>query len=212
VSQITEGLRSVLSVPWVYSLFRSLVFGRRRQAIFTQYIALRQHDRVLDIGCGPGDVMYSVPDGVTYDGFDLSEAYIAQARKRWGTRGNFRCERVDEASLVAPASYDLVLSAGVLHHLEDSEALALFRVAALALKPDARLITIDPCVVPGQSPVARYIISKDRGQNVRDAEGYQRLARQVFGEVTPQVRHDLLRIPYTHLVMQCRMPLSSPLS
>jgi 2-polyprenyl-3-methyl-5-hydroxy-6-metoxy-1,4-benzoquinol methylase len=184
-----------------------MVLGRNRQAIFTRYVALRPTDRVLDIGCGPGDALYSVPEGVTYEGFDLSEAYIAQARKRWGSRGTFRCERVDEASLESPASYDLVLSAGVLHHLEDSEALALFRVAALALKPGARLITIDPCLVPGQSPIARFIISKDRGQNVRDAEGYQRLARQVFGEVTPQVRHDLLRIPYTHLILQCRGPL-----
>ena len=38
---------------------------------------------------------------------------------------------------------------------------------------------------------------------MRDATGYLALARQVFGDVTPHVRHDLLRIPYTLLVLEC---------
>jgi hypothetical protein len=36
-------------------------------------------------------VLASLPLGVRYEGFDLSEAYIAQARRRWKDRGTFHC-------------------------------------------------------------------------------------------------------------------------
>ena len=102
------------------------------------------------------------------------------------------------------AGFDLVLATGVLHHLTDAEAVDLFRVAHAALKPGGRLVTLDGCFSPGQSFVARQMLKNDRGQYVRDEAGYLALARQVFVEVTPTVTTDLLRIPYTHLVMECR--------
>lgn len=204
MAQTTDGLRAVLSLPEVYSLFRWLVLDERRQREYVkEYLRPRSGQRVLDIGCGPADVLGCMPEGLEYEGFDLSEQYIEQARRRWGSRGTFRCARVDEATLERPGAYDLVLSHGVLHHLEDGDASALFRLARRALRPGGRLVTTDPCYVPGQSPAARYVISKDRGRNVRDAAGYVRIARGVFSEIEEHVRHDLLRIPYTHLVLVC---------
>ena len=41
---------------------------------------------------------------------------------------------------------------------------------------------------------------------MRDETGYLSLARQVFCHVTPHVRHDLLRIPYTLLVLERTNP------
>jgi SAM-dependent methyltransferase len=201
MAQITHGIRAILSNATVYSLFRKLIIDDA--AYVRRHVPARAGDRVLDIGCGPADVLASLPDGVHYEGFDASPEYIERARRRFGDRGTFHCARVDEASLASPGSYQVVLAYGVLHHLDDPEALALFRLALRALAPGGRLITTDPCYVPGQSPVARYIISKDRGQNVRDRDGYLNLARQVFTIVDAQVRHDILRIPYTHVVLDC---------
>jgi len=208
VTQTTRGIRAVLSIPWAYSFYRRLVFDERRQTAYVQrYVRASAGDRILDIGCGPADVLESLPLGVRYEGFDLSEAYIDQARRRWKNRGTFHCARVDDAAVAEPGAYDLVLSYGVLHHLDDDEAVALFKVARRALKPGGRLVTTDPCYVPGQSRLARYMVSKDRGRNVRDERGYLTLARQVFRDVTAHVRHDLLRIPYTHLVLECSKSL-----
>ncbi len=202
MAQITDGLRAILSNPTIYSWFRRMVIDDADYV--RRHVPARAGDRILDIGCGPADVLASLPHGVHYEGFDSSPRYIERARRRFGDRGTFRCERVDEASLEAPGEYDLVLAYGVLHHLDDGEASALFRLAKRALKPAGRLITTDPCLVPGQSAIARFVISRDRGQNVRDPVGYLNLARSVFSNLDAQVRHDLLRIPYTHLILDCR--------
>jgi hypothetical protein len=87
--------------------------------------------------------------------------------------------------------------------LDDTEALQLFWVANAALKPGGRVITIDGCFTPDQSPSARYVLSQDRGQNVRTKEGYLQIASQVFPVVDVSIRHDLLRIPYTHIILEC---------
>jgi SAM-dependent methyltransferase len=102
------------------------------------------------------------------------------------------------------ASFDLAIAVGVLHHLNDAEALQLFQMAQAALKPAGRLITLDNCYRDGQSRIARFLISKDRGQYVRASDAYRNLALSVFPEVKASIREDLLRIPYTQVILECR--------
>ncbi|MGI8513367.1 MAG: class I SAM-dependent methyltransferase, partial [Solirubrobacteraceae bacterium] len=66
--------------------------------------------------------------------------------------------------------------------------------------------TLDPTFVPGQARAARWLLSRDRGQAVRDPAGYQALASSHFAQVTATVRHDLARVPYTHAILECRSP------
>jgi cyclopropane fatty-acyl-phospholipid synthase-like methyltransferase len=163
-------------------------------------------DRILDIGCGPGDTLPYLPD-VNYVGFDASQEYIKAAQMRYGNDrfacATFICQQVSTTTLKDSSCFDIVLAIGILHHLDDAEALQLFRLAQTALKPGGRLITFDGVFVEKQSPFARYIISRDRGQNVRTREGYLAIASQVFSQITVSIRHDLLRIPYTHIILEC---------
>ena len=92
----------------------------------------------------------------------------------------------------------------MLHHLDDDESVTLFREAKAALCPGGLVVTIDPCYAEGQSKVAAAIISRDRGQNIRTPAEYVALARNVFDDVQLDVRHDLLRVPYSHAVITCR--------
>ena len=93
---------------------------------------------------------------------------------------------------------------GVLHHLDDDTARQFMSVASAALKPGGRIYTVDPCYAPGQSPIARFLISRDRGQHVRDVEGYRALPRGLAAEVTGTLVHRAW-IPYTRWHMECRM-------
>ena len=197
-----SGFYSLLDLPSVYRLFRDSVLGDSRIFV-TEYVQPVQGEKVLDIGCGPGYILQHLPV-VDYLGFDINRRYVEAARKRFGGRGRFFCGDVGLTAIdQEAASFDLVLATGVLHHLDDNHAVSLFKLARRALKPGARLVTYDGCFVTGQPKLARFIVSRDRGQYVRESTEYVKLAAQVFPQVRSFVRHDLLRIPYTHVILEC---------
>jgi SAM-dependent methyltransferase len=198
-------MKSLLEKPALYEMFSRVVGAQGSRETFVKtYVRPREGDRILDVGCGPADILDHLP-GVDYFGFDISPSYIDSATARYGERGRFFCERVSEARafLENEGRFDIVLAIGILHHLERQEALDLFALAKRALKPGGRLVTLDPCYAPGQSPIARYLASRDRGRFVRTEAQYRELAAVEFPGVASTVRHDLLRMPYTHIILEC---------
>ena len=79
----------------------------------------------------------------------------------------------------------------------------MLELANKALKKGGRLITFDGCYIEGQSKIAQFIISRDRGQFVRTQDGYVNLASKVFSRIEVGLRDDLLRIPYNHVILEC---------
>jgi hypothetical protein len=65
------------------------------------------------------------------------------------------------------------------------------------------MITNDGCHTAGQSAAERYLLSRDRGRFVRTQAEYEKLAHTWFPEVRANIRQDVLRIPYTHLILEC---------
>jgi cyclopropane fatty-acyl-phospholipid synthase-like methyltransferase len=193
----------VLSLPAAYCLFSQLVAKDHWQRYLAEYVKPQPGEKVLDIGCGPGDVLNFLP-AVKYTGFDISPQYIQAAQTRFGSRGRFWCGDVGLVALEQElGTFDLVLATGVLHHLDDERATALFALAKRALRPNGRLMTYDGCFVTDQSRLTRWVLRQDRGKFVRQRHEYERLAATSFSKLDSHVRHDLLRIPYTHLIMRC---------
>lgn len=197
-------IKKLLAVPAIYSFFRKLVGSdSARQRYTDQFIRAQVNARVLDIGCGTGDIIRFLP-AVNYIGFDISSDYIESARRRFGERGQFFCMPVGTGMNVPEDSFDIVISHGVLHHLDDGEAASLFSIAHRSLKKGGRLLTFDGCFVADQSRLAKFFVSRDRGQFVRTRDSYEALAKGPFSEVAVTIRHDLIRLPYTHIIMECR--------
>jgi SAM-dependent methyltransferase len=203
MGQITTGIHSVLSIPFVYSFFQNVMGTHRLRINFVrEYVRpLSGESRVLDIGCGPADILAYLPP-VEYYGFDISGAYINKANTKFGSRGQFFCRPLLKSELDDLPKFDIVLAMGVLHHMDDEAAKELCELAYHALKPGGRFVTFDPCFAEIQNPVARYLVSKDRGQNVRDQDGYRAVAGHVFKEPRMVVQHRAW-IPYTHCFMEC---------
>jgi SAM-dependent methyltransferase len=202
--KVIRKLSGILHFSMGYRLFTRLVGGGSAwETYLTQHVKPVAGEKVLDIGCGPADILDSLPP-VDYTGIDISPDYILSAKKRFGSRGRFYCSDVGEATVEQErGSFDLVLATGVLHHLDDEIAGKLFTLARLALRPGGRLVTYDGCYVPGQSRIARWLLQHDRGTFVRTRPEYLRLASMHFPRVESDLRHDLLRMPYTHLIMRC---------
>ncbi|MGC2770547.1 MAG: class I SAM-dependent methyltransferase, partial [Candidatus Sulfotelmatobacter sp.] len=186
-----------------YQMWGSIVGADEyRKTLAKEHIRARQSDRILDVGCGPGSMVPYLPSS-EYVGFDANPDYIQQAQRRF-PEAHFTCDQVNEYNLPQSEYFDIVIALGILHHLEDFEAVQLFRMARRTLKPDGRLITSDGVWLASQSKFAKFLLSRDRGRFVRQAEEYVALASTSFSSVSSAVRHDMLRIPYSHLILECR--------
>lgn len=198
------GLRGLLDRPILYQTVQKL-FGaeRARRRFLEQYVEPEPGMRVLDLGCGPADLLRHLGD-VRYVGIDLNEAYIRQAQADFGSRAEFYCRRLGDSEPLPGGPYDRVLAVGLLHHLDDECADRLLQQAAAVLAPGGALVTLDCCYAPNQSGLSRWMVSQDRGEHVRRAEAYPVLAAPYFQDAYVDVLHNLLTIPYTHAAMVCR--------
>lgn len=205
MAQKTTGLHAILSAPWAYDLLQNLLGAQKaRRRLINDHALPGPQATILDIGCGTGEIVPHLPAGASYHGFDLSALYVDAANRRFGDRAAFHCMDIADyqpEATAAPA--DVVLAVGILHHLDDDIAVKLMRSARSQLKPGGRLVTMDGTLVEGQSAMARNLILRDRGQNIRTPDAYRALAAEAFQDVKVIVRHDMLYVPYTHCIMEC---------
>jgi SAM-dependent methyltransferase len=198
--------RRVLAWPAAYRWFQGLLGARKaRRRFLAEWAQPRSGQRTLEVGCGPGDLLAELPAGTRYVGLDIEPRYLRAAERRRGERGTFLLSRAGDAGeRLRGEHFDLVLALFLLHHLDDGEARRLIAAAHDLLVPGGVLATIDPARLPGQHPLARWLIDRDRGRHVRGPEAYRALVGERFGTVETSLRGDLLRVPYTHLLMRAR--------
>ena len=125
--QRTSGLYSLLSFPRVYSFLQDLLGARKSRNWFVaQAIRPSREAKILDIGCGPADILESLGD-VQYFGLDLSPQYIQKARERFGGRGTFATEDAREIPADWGTDFNVVIAGALLHHLDDQAVGVLFQ-------------------------------------------------------------------------------------
>jgi SAM-dependent methyltransferase len=202
----TGGIRSVLSMPAAFRVYQRVVGARAfKRSVIRTYLRPRPGHRVLDLGCGPGDVVEDLPN-VEYVGLDASETYIENARARFGARGSFIVADVRDVAAGDLGEFDLVHAHGLLHHVDDPVASRVCALAAEVLVPSGRFVTADPCFHPNQSRAARFTVSSDRGGAVRTPDEYSAIAAPTFRRVEVVVDYSPLHIPHTATVLVCTEP------
>lgn len=202
MGQITTGIRSTLAHPGIYRLVQNILGAHKGRTEFVQdFIRPVAGNLILDIGCGPAEIIDYLPK-VQYWGFDISPEYISQAKGRHKEGTHFFQKEFARKDVESLPKFDIALAIGVLHHLDDESSRQLFELLHESLKPGGRVVTIDPCYEDGQNPLAKFLISHDRGQNVRTRCEYEALAPKLFSHRHAEVRHRAW-IPYTHCFMEC---------
>lgn len=196
-------VKKILSIPQIYLAAMRFVGGTARSYHITNNIRPAAGMRILDVGCGPADIIEQLPSDIEYVGIDIEPNYVDYARERFGHRAQFFCEDVVDFALKTEGTFDVVLASGLLHHLNDEQSIKLMTMAKKALRSGGRFITWDGCYKDKQAWSDRWMLRNDRGKFVRTQDQYLNLARTVFSDIDVMLRDDLLRIPYTILAMMC---------
>ncbi len=203
--QCDAGLQRWLKIPRLYNLLQDTVGGNAlRRKVIQSHVRAKAGDKIIDIGCGPAQILPWLPD-VQYLGLDINQNYIASAKRTHGNKGTFVVG--DTKSLRHDSRFreaDIVMALGVLHHLDDEDATHCIRFAYDALKERGRLVCLDGCWIPDQGLFSRYVMSYDRGRNIRTEQQYRELAGKVFTNVDAWVDKKPMRIPYVTVVLECQ--------
>jgi SAM-dependent methyltransferase len=194
--------KKALAAPVIFDTYQTLIGAPECHRRFIQeMVRPLPKERILDVGCGVGASLRYLPDSIDYVGVDISKAYIAKAKANFSQRGRFINADITTLDAAALGTFDRAFCFGLLHHLSDDVVERTIELVHNVVKPGGAFLSIDPCIVPGQHAIARLIIDHDRGEHVRDLAGYERLLAKL-GQVQTAIYNDLLRTPYTQIVMR----------
>ena len=184
-----------------YRAFKVLTWGDdTMRAMAAQYIRPEAGERILDVGCGYGDLAQHLP-GVTYVGVDVNERYIEFARSNSSAGAEYIVGDVTKLSEEKYGKFDCAVLIGVLHHLSDGDATSTLKAVSKMLNPDGRFVAAEPVWDPSQRTTARVLAALDRGRHVREQARYTELVSPWFSTTLSEVRHDLFWFPYTHCMI-----------
>jgi SAM-dependent methyltransferase len=194
----------LLALPEAFDLYQRLVGAPRSKRLFVaQHVRATPGERVLDLGCGTGELLSYLPRGVSYLGIDLDDSYVERARKKFGLRGEFIC--ADATAYESNGSYfDAVIGYGILHHLDDEQCRAAIGVADRALRRGGRAVFAEPARVTGQGVLERTLMNNDRGRHIRTVGAYLALMSARFSDPAADLVRRSYRIPFTLVVLQAR--------
>ena len=195
----------LLSNSKIYSLFSGYL--EKKVNIKTPlWLDYKNDDIILDIGCGPANILKSIPKEVVYYGYDLSEDYIKTAKKNYEARNaKFEVASISELELseelIGKVNY--VFAIGVIHHISDEDVKKIFTLAKTALCKNGKFISMDNYFYKNQNLISKFLIKNDRGKYVRTEEQYTDLAKKYLGnEITITKMNNLLKVPYDHIFIE----------
>lgn len=191
-------------IRWAHSydlLTGALLLGKERSVrdMTAEMAGVKPGDRVLDVGCGTGSLTLAAwrragPTGEVH-GIDAASEMIEVARSK-ATRAqaniDFQTGLVEQIPF-PDASFDVVLSSLMLHHLPDDLKRRGFAEIKRVLKPGGLLFAVD--FEPPTNAVLRLVMSHGvHGMMHVDVRQYVRLMEQAgFADVqTGPTRHSLL--------------------
>jgi cyclopropane fatty-acyl-phospholipid synthase-like methyltransferase len=202
--QCDSGLLGWLKVPFLYNAFQAAVGATAlRRRLIENHVRAKPGDKLIDIGCGSAPALQWLRE-VEYIGLDTNPDCIALARRTYASRGTFivgNAQSVRGDSRFKAA--DIVIAIGVLHHLDDEEAEQCIRFAYDALNTTGRFVCHEPCWIPNQGAISKFIMSTDRGRDIRTEQQYRQLSTKVFNKVDAWVDTKPMRIPYVTIVVEC---------
>ena len=184
-----------VTIHWAsqYDIFTGLMglgVNRPNSRMVIELAKIKAGDKVLDVGCGTGNLtltakMYAGAPGSVY-GIDPSPEMIDVAQKKAKRMGS---ETIFDTGLIEKiafpdATFDVVISRLVIHHLPDDLKRRGFAEVFRVLKPGGSFLLAD--FNPPTNPVLKHVTSALVGPQMMQTNVWsipQMLAEAGFGEV-----------------------------
>ena len=203
MSQRTGTLYDLINNPIVYKFIQKIMSGTSfRKKIILRNIKKRNL-KILDIGCGPAEIIQYIPS-CEYYGYDIDKRAIEYAKKKYSKKNcHFFCKKFGKKEIKKLPQFDFVILFGILHHLNNVQAKEILFLCKKKMKKNSKLLTEDPILIKNQNFVAKFLIEKDRGSNVRKKGEYLSLLKTHFKKLQYKITHQFF-IPYTWFTTVCK--------
>ena len=159
--------------PTLFSIHFQSIFGKKKinKFLLHNFWELNIGNKILDFGCGTGQVLDVLCDNYVYNGVDISNAYTTEAKKKYPF-AKFFCSDLqnllnNHQLLNEFSNSDVILCNGVLHHLKNDEIDDFFKLTSLCLNPHGKIFCFEPTFLLHQSTFSRVLVNLDRGMNVK---------------------------------------------
>lgn len=168
--------------PRLWLLMQNTIGGNKcKQALATEYYLGQK--RVLEIGCSVGNVSaaFRAFPNVLFTGIDIDQQAINLAKRRFCNNTNFRFSVSSlEALSLRGETFDYVLFAGILHHVDDNIGLQLLRDAVKCTASGGLLVIYEP---EAPRPSDGWVLRKfyayfEQGAFLRSRDVLQRLVER----------------------------------
>jgi 2-polyprenyl-3-methyl-5-hydroxy-6-metoxy-1,4-benzoquinol methylase len=167
--------------PRLWLLFQ-YVFGAVRDKRRMATMHLNDHISVLEIGCSLGIVSaaFAPLSHTDFLGIDIDEQAIAIARRRFA---RYKHMKFSTSSLEDLASrqetFDYVIFANILHHVDDQLAVSLLRTASQVLKQGGTMFTMEPDLADERDSLyMKFLYKLEKGQYRRNQKHLLELIRE----------------------------------
>jgi 2-polyprenyl-3-methyl-5-hydroxy-6-metoxy-1,4-benzoquinol methylase len=197
-----SGIYRLLRFSFVYDFIqRAIGSNKALDFLVSEHIRAFPGAAVLDIGAGTGSISHHLGP-ISYLGIEPNARYVSDFNSQSKSERVRLVQGTTDSVTVEPESFDIVTILAVLHHVPDSHARQILGFAERAIRPNGRIVLLDPVLHAGQHVVSRFLAERDRGRYVRDRASYEALFSSTSLHTTFEIRTDLMKIPYSHILVQ----------
>lgn len=202
MSQRKNKIYNFINNPLIYKIIQGVMSGTSFRNNIIKKNITKNNLKILDIGCGPAQILEHIPQ-CDYYGYDIDRRSIQYAKKKYHQKNyHFYCKKFNKTELKKLPKFDFIIFFGILHHLSNKEVHEILKLCKKIMKKNSKLLTEDPIFLKNQNVIAKFLIKKDRGLNVRKKQQYIDLLKKHFKKIKNEVTHQYF-IPYTWFTTIC---------